>query len=64
MNCHPVEPKLTDALSDPVIRAVMSADHVNEAELAADLHAMAIKLEPSQQSDRQGWNPCREALWS
>jgi hypothetical protein len=39
------EPRLTDALSDPVVQAVMAADAVDPVELSALLREAACKLE-------------------
>ena len=36
---------LSDALSDPIVQAIMQADNVDPAELEADLLAMARELE-------------------
>jgi hypothetical protein len=44
MACKSVEPSLSEALSDPVIRAVMKADGVDPALLAADLRRLASSL--------------------
>ena len=38
------EPTLADALSDPLVRAVMQADRVNARELEASLSALGQKL--------------------
>ena len=44
MNCHGRDPSLSEALSDPVVRAVMAADHVDPRKLAAELRAIATRL--------------------
>lgn len=44
MHCNPAEPKLSDVLSDGVVRALMSADGVNPARLEGFLRDMAQKL--------------------
>lgn len=42
----PYEPSLRDALSDPIIRTVMSADHVDAAALETSLRKTAAKIAP------------------
>jgi len=44
MTCKPIEPSLSEALSDPVIRAIMKADGVDPTVLAADLQRIALNL--------------------
>lgn len=44
MNCCHDEPSLSDALSDPIIRTIMSADHVNPQALETNLREMAVKV--------------------
>ena len=44
MNCHPRDPSLSEALADPLVRAVMAADGVDPRKLAIELHAMAARL--------------------
>jgi hypothetical protein len=44
MTCKAAEPSLCEALSDPVIRAVMKADGVDPVTLAADLRRVARNL--------------------
>ena len=44
MNCNPAEPRLSDVLSDGVIRALMSADGVNPARFEGFLREVAQKL--------------------
>jgi hypothetical protein len=44
MTCKAIEPSLSEALSDPVIRAVMKADGVDPAALTADLQRIARNL--------------------
>ena len=41
--CHD-EPSLSDALSDPIIRTIMKADHVDPQALEASLRATAAKV--------------------
>jgi hypothetical protein len=36
---------LSDALSDPIVQAFMAADHVDPAELEADLLALVAELD-------------------
>jgi hypothetical protein len=40
------DPTLSEALADPLVRAVMAADGVDPRQLAADLRAMAARLNP------------------
>ncbi len=44
MTCRVIEPTLSETLSDPVIRAVMKADGVDPAALAAELQRIACNL--------------------
>jgi hypothetical protein len=44
MICCPRDPSLSEALADPLVRAVMAADQVDPRKLAAELHAMAARL--------------------
>jgi hypothetical protein len=44
MNCCQGEPNLFDALSDPIIRAVMAADRVDAVALASSLRETAVKV--------------------
>jgi hypothetical protein len=46
------EPSLADALSDPVIQAVMAADAVDPAALNALLREATRKLEPASRPSR------------
>jgi hypothetical protein len=48
MTCKATEPTLIEALSDPVIRAVMKADGVYPTILANDLQRIARNLRPSK----------------
>jgi hypothetical protein len=41
--CHD-EPSLSDALSDPIVRTIMNADHVDPQALEASLRATAAKV--------------------
>lgn len=42
-DCH-CEPRLIDALADPVVRAIMAADHVDANELETTLSEMARRV--------------------
>lgn len=44
MNCCQGEPSLLDALSDPIIRAIMAADRVDPAALATSLRETAVRV--------------------
>jgi len=44
MHCHGRDPSLSEALADPVVRAVMAADGVDPRKLAAELRAVAAQL--------------------
>ena len=44
MNCHGRDPSLSEALADPLVRAVMAADGVDPRKLAVELRAMAARL--------------------
>ena len=55
MTCKFIEPTLNEALSDPVIRAVMQADGVDPAALVADLRRVARSL-------RQTSADCRNTI--
>ncbi|MBI1779403.1 MAG: hypothetical protein HYR63_29065 [Proteobacteria bacterium] len=46
------EPKLREILADPVIQAVMRADHVDPDALRSTLQEMSQKIEPSRRRDR------------
>ena len=50
MNCHGRDPSLSEALADPLVRAVMAADGVDARKLAIELHAMAARLNLSDRS--------------
>ena len=50
MICYPRDPNLTEALNDPLVRAVMAADGVDARKLAAELNAIAARLNPSDRS--------------
>ena len=52
MACNPCEPTLSEALSDPVILAVMKADRVDPAALATDLRHMAARIGQSKTARR------------
>lgn len=45
MNCQS-NPSLSEALNDPLVRAVMAADGVDARKLAAELREMAARLNP------------------
>ncbi|MBV8776919.1 MAG: hypothetical protein JO258_06965 [Alphaproteobacteria bacterium] len=44
MICYPRDPNLTEALNDPLVRAVMAADGVDARKLAAELREVADRL--------------------
>jgi hypothetical protein len=44
MNLYGRDPSLTEALADPLVRAVMAADGVDPRQLAAELRALAARL--------------------
>ena len=44
MICYPRDPSLSEALNDPLVRAVMAADGVDPRQLAAELSAIAARL--------------------
>jgi hypothetical protein len=44
MNPCGCDPSLTEALADPLVRAVMAADGVDPRQLAAELRAVAAQL--------------------
>jgi len=48
MDCR--DPNLSEALSDPLVRAVMAADGVDPRKLAAELRAVAARLNLSERS--------------
>jgi hypothetical protein len=50
MNCHGRDPSLSEALADPVVRAVMAADGVDPRKLAAELRAIATRLNLAERS--------------
>ena len=50
MNCHGRDPSLSEALSDPLVRAVMAADGVDPRQLATELRAMATRLNLAERS--------------
>ena len=50
MNCHGRDPSLSEALNDPLVRAVMAADGVDARKLAAELQAIATRLNLSERS--------------
>ena len=50
MNCHGRDLSLSEALADPLVRAVMAADGVDPRQLAAELHAIAAQLNPGDRS--------------
>jgi hypothetical protein len=47
------ELRLEEALADPIIRRVMSADHVDPRMLEASLRATARKIGPARHSTRE-----------
>lgn len=44
MDCYHNEPRLSDVLSDPIIRTIMTADHVDPETLEASLRKTARKV--------------------
>jgi hypothetical protein len=44
MNCCQGEPRLHDALADPIVQAIMTADGVERDALESSLRATAIKV--------------------
>ena len=44
MICCPRDPSLSEALADPLVRAIMAADGVDPRQLAAELRAVAAQL--------------------
>lgn len=44
MDCYHNEPRLSDVLSDPIIRTIMTADHVDPETLEASLRKTARKF--------------------
>jgi hypothetical protein len=44
MDCYHNEPRLSDVLSDPIIRTIMTADHVDPDTLEASLRKTARKV--------------------
>jgi len=44
MNPCGCDPSLSEALADPTVRAVMAADGVDPRQLAAELRALAARL--------------------
>jgi len=44
MNLCGHDPSLSEALADPLVRAVMAADGVDPRQLAAELRAIAARL--------------------
>jgi hypothetical protein len=47
MNCRQAEPTLTDALADPVVRAMMAADGVDPQALEITLRNLARQVMPA-----------------
>jgi len=52
MDCYHTEPRLSDVLSDPVIRMIMIADHVNPETLETKLRKMARKIAPGAAAEQ------------
>jgi hypothetical protein len=46
MDCSHNEPRLSEVLSDPIVRTIMTADHVNPETLEASLRKVARKISP------------------
>lgn len=44
MDCYHNEPRLSDVLSDPIIRTIMTADHVDPETLETSLRKTARKF--------------------
>jgi len=44
MDCYHNEPRLSDVLSDPIIRTIMTADHVDLDALETSLRQTARKV--------------------
>jgi len=44
MNCYHTEPRLSEIMSDSIIRTIMAADHVNPQALEACLRETAQKV--------------------
>lgn len=53
MPCPPMEPSLTEALADPIVRAIMRADRIDPAALESDLRRMARIIGGTVESERQ-----------
>ena len=51
MNCLRVEPSLSDVLSDPIVRALMTADGVDPQALEAELCKAALRAKQSAEAD-------------
>ena len=51
MNGYQGEPRLSDALADPIVRIIMTADHVDPQALEACLRQTARRM--GQRSTRQ-----------
>jgi hypothetical protein len=47
MKCRQVEPTLSDALADPVVRAMMAADGVDPQALETTLRKLARQVMPA-----------------
>jgi hypothetical protein len=56
-NCLLGEPTLADALSDPVVRAMMTANKVDAASLASNLRDMALKITSSRAIEGRSGRP-------
>lgn len=50
------KPTLADLLDDPLVRALMAADRVDPAALAAELRSLARRLPPRPPTGRR--QPC------
>ena len=44
MDCYHYEPRLSEVLSDPIIRTIMTADHVDPETLEASLRKTARQV--------------------
>lgn len=60
------EPNLNDALSDPIVRTMMDADHVDPQALAANLRATAAKRQTRAKpaANQNGNTPLRDPLFN
>jgi hypothetical protein len=52
MNCYHTEPRLSEIMSDSIIRTIMAADHVNPETLEACLRKTAQRVSGSATAER------------